>query len=142
MPRKNQNRIAEQELPEIKDSVRVCRVGVARGGSQFEVWDGEKTWLAELPKRFRNTVWVRRGSHVLVGGAENSEKGEIIFVLQKDHIAELKTRGVWPPSLDEQETQQSLTEAQSPNEGSEEITGSDDGTGDSDSELFQNPNRR
>jgi hypothetical protein len=64
MSKRGQARIVEQELPDIKDGIRVCRVGIARGGSQFEVWDGENTWLAELPKRFRNTIWVRRGEFV------------------------------------------------------------------------------
>jgi hypothetical protein len=64
MFRKNQTRIHDQELPDIKEGMCVCQIGVARGGSQFEVWDGEKTGLAELPKRFRNTVWVRRGEFV------------------------------------------------------------------------------
>lgn len=118
MPRKNQARAANQELPDIKDGVSVCRVGVSRGGSQFEVWDGERTWLAELPKRFRNTIWVRRGkfalfitlfhslaqlgvgSYVLVDMGQDppqgsATRGNIIFVLQKDHVAELKQRNSW-----------------------------------------------
>ncbi|KAJ1308516.1 hypothetical protein OPQ81_004220 [Rhizoctonia solani] len=144
---KGQNRIAEQELPDIKDGISICRVGVARGGSQFEVSDGESTWLAELPKRFRNTVWVRRGSHVLVdtthGSAGSNIKGEITFVLQKDHITQLKKRGEWPAKLDESQT---LNAAEEYIVGEEvEASRSDEeeeGSDDSDPGLFKNPNRR
>ncbi|KAF8760172.1 Med18 protein [Rhizoctonia solani] len=143
MSRRGQSRIAEQELPEIKDGISVCRVGVARGGSQFEVWDGENTWLAELPKRFRNIVWVRRGSYVLVdtthGSTGSNVKGEITFVLQKDHIADLKKRGEWPIKIEESQNSEEQTiddelEASHSDEGDE--------TDESDPDLFKNPNRR
>ncbi|CAE7064028.1 unnamed protein product [Rhizoctonia solani] len=146
MSRKGQNRITEQELPDIKDGVSICRVGVARGGSQFEVWDGESNWLAELPKRFRNAVWVRRGSHVLVDTTQASTgniKGDITFVLQKDHITELKKRGEWPAKLDEsRETANTTEEHADTKEPEESQSDTDEQSDDSDSDLFKNPNRR
>ncbi|KAF8607746.1 hypothetical protein BDV93DRAFT_278336 [Ceratobasidium sp. AG-I] len=155
MPKKTQNRIAEQEIPEIKDGICVCRVGVARGGSQFEVWDGETNQVAELPKRFRNTIWVRRGSYVLVNSGNNSStsggvRGEIVFVLQKEHISQLRKQGHWPSKIEEtQETPetpdtQDADGRRSPDEGVVELTGGDAEKGGdfSDSDLFQNNNRR
>ncbi|KAH7343923.1 hypothetical protein B0J17DRAFT_644535 [Rhizoctonia solani] len=147
MSRKGQSRIVEQELPDIKDGISVCRVGVARGGSQFEVWDGESTQLAELPKRFRNTVWVRRGSYVLMDTTHETTgsnvKGEITFVLQKNHITELKKRGEWPSKLDEGHETLNTTEGQTINGGSEASQGDkDENSDDSDPDLFKNPNRR
>ncbi|KDN48145.1 hypothetical protein RSAG8_03161, partial [Rhizoctonia solani AG-8 WAC10335] len=147
MSRKGQTRIAEQELPDIKDGVSVCRVGVARGGSQFDVCDGESSWLAELPKRFRNTVWVRRGSYVLVDTTHestgNNIKGEITFVLQKGHIAELKKRGEWPAKLDESQEMADATERHTDRQKPEESqSDKDEQSDDSDPDLFKNPNRR
>ncbi|KAG8707012.1 hypothetical protein FRC08_000745 [Ceratobasidium sp. 394] len=150
MPKKNQSRIAEQDLPELKEGMSICRVGIARGGSQFEVWDGETTWLAELPKRFRNTIWVRRGSSVLVdtsGGSANISgvRGEIVFVLQKEHVSQLRKQGHWPSRLEE-----TVEATDTPNINREDLAreakgehGEGDDTSDSsDSELFQNNNRR
>ncbi|CAE6429901.1 unnamed protein product [Rhizoctonia solani] len=146
MSRRGQSRIAEQELPDVKNGIRICRIGVARGGSQFEVWDGESNWLAELPKRFRNTIWVRRGSYVLVdtthGSTGSNIKGEITFVLQKDHISELKKRGEWPTKLDESQESQDTTEGHMGIESKESQSDDDEQADDSDPDLFKNPNRR
>ncbi|KAG8735081.1 hypothetical protein FRC12_018227 [Ceratobasidium sp. 428] len=151
MPKKNQTRMAEQDLPDIKPGVNICRVGIARGGSQFEVWDGESAWLTELPKRFRNNIWIRRGSFVLVdtsNGASNAGgiRGEIVFVLQKEHISQLKKQGHWPSKLEEIQDAAKTPGAKegSPRrEISDELEeGSNMTDGSSDSELFQNNNRR
>ncbi|KAG8743357.1 hypothetical protein FRC10_012161 [Ceratobasidium sp. 414] len=151
MPKKNQSRIAEQDLLEFKEGMSVCRVGIARGGSQFEVWDGEAAWLAELPKRFRNTLWIRRGSFVVVdtsNGSANANgiRGEIVFVLQKEHVSQLRKRGHWPSRLDETleptgtlEINKGDLVKEGANSEHREGNDADDS---SDSELFQNNNRR
>ncbi|KAG8687609.1 hypothetical protein FRC09_013394 [Ceratobasidium sp. 395] len=151
MLKKNQTRIAEQDLPDIKQGVSACRVGIARGGSQFEVWDGESTWLTELPKRFRNNIWIRRGSFVLVdtgNGSSNASgiRGEIVFVLQKEHISQLKKQDHWPSKLEETRDVAKTSEVKGegqPRRGiSDEPEEGSNTDGSSDSELFQNNNRR
>ncbi|QRV73027.1 eukaryotic translation initiation factor 1A,X-chromosomal [Ceratobasidium sp. AG-Ba] len=146
MPKKHQTRFADQELPEIKEGAVICRVGATRGGSQFEVYDGENTWLAELPKRFRNTVWIRRGSYVVVdtGTVATGIRGEISFILQKEHISQLRKTGSWPSQMDDPRgalgalnTEQEELADETTSHRSE---GSD--TDFSDPELFQNNNRR
>lgn len=148
MPKKSQSRVATQELPELKEGIAICRVGITRGGSQFEVYDGESTWLAELPKRFRNTIWIRRGGFVLVDTSSapssvGGTRGEIIFALQKDDISELKKQGFWPSTLDEMQStpvSDGNREART-NEATSRQPGDEDGDS-SDSDLFQNNNRR
>ncbi|KAG9119374.1 hypothetical protein FRC07_005622 [Ceratobasidium sp. 392] len=171
MPKKAQSRILEQALPEIKEGIYVCRVGVARGGSQFEVWDGESTWLAELPKRFRNTIWIRRGSFVLVDTSSSSAntsgtRGEIVFVLQKEHILQLKKQAQWqvimrllilvlyannlesssyrPPRMEEtQGNTPGANKEVPPREGAnDKLEEGEHADGSSDSDIFQNNNRQ
>lgn len=58
-----------------------------------------KTVLVELPSRFRNTIWMKRGGYVLVDteGAEvrqNKIDGEIINVVRDEHV--WRKEAYWP----------------------------------------------
>ncbi|KAI9332011.1 hypothetical protein DFJ73DRAFT_856262 [Zopfochytrium polystomum] len=75
-----------------------------------------ETVLALMPPRFRNVVWMKRGSFVVVelnpptespaaaaagkaGGGKVT--GEVVHVLRREHVKALKADGVWPNELDE-----------------------------------------
>ncbi|KAJ2385408.1 putative RNA-binding protein eif1ad [Coemansia sp. RSA 2603] len=68
--------------------------------------DGDKgknrawfTTLVQMPPKFRNVVWVKRGSYVLADLSEQfTEKigGEVAMVLMAGQVKHLKQTGQWP----------------------------------------------
>lgn len=48
---------------ELQDGQVLCTVRGIASANVFECWDGlsDNTILAELPPRFRKTLWIRRG---------------------------------------------------------------------------------
>lgn len=51
--------------------------------------DGTTSLLVEMPRRFRSTIWVKRGSYVVVdvaalAGRENKLGGEIVNVVREE----------------------------------------------------------
>jgi probable RNA-binding protein EIF1AD len=80
---------ASNEPPlQIPDSQCIARIAKPHGNSLYTVEVPSKSdLLAELPMRFRNTVWVRRGGFVLVetgGFIEGKVNGEIIEVIRDE----------------------------------------------------------
>ncbi|CAG8455680.1 2480_t:CDS:2 [Acaulospora colombiana] len=82
------------------ESQKISRVLGGRGKNLHEVQfpDGTIT-LCSLPPKFRNLVWVKRGSYVIISPSEseNSSKigGDIVHVLFPEHIKYLKSEGIW-----------------------------------------------
>ncbi|KAL3427378.1 translation initiation factor 1a if-1 [Phlyctema vagabunda] len=70
----------------------IARVVKAAGNSLYTCTLPDKsTMLAELPSRFRNTIWIRNGGYVLVDTKEadvreNKIGGEIINVVRDEHM--------------------------------------------------------
>lgn len=70
----------------------IARVIKGEGNSLYSCsLPNMKTILVELPSRFRNTIWMKRGGYVLVDteGAEvrqNKIDGEIINVVRDEHV--------------------------------------------------------
>lgn len=64
---------------------------------------GGETFLASMPSKFRNTVWIRKGSFVIIESIDEGQKvrGEIVKVLLKHHLKQLKKEGSWPKEFDE-----------------------------------------
>lgn len=59
----------------------------------------KKVILVELPSRFRNAIWMKRGGYVLVDTAsadvrENKIGGEIINVVRDEHL--WRKEAYWP----------------------------------------------
>jgi len=61
----------------------------------------------ELPPRFRKSLWIRRGSFIVINIFETTEEtssskldGEVAIVLQPDQVKSWKKRGLWPNHLD------------------------------------------
>jgi probable RNA-binding protein EIF1AD len=68
----------------------IARVLKAIGNNLYSLALADKTEiLAELPSRFRNTIWIKRGGYVLVdtkdaGERENKIGGDIINVVRDE----------------------------------------------------------
>ena len=70
----------------------IARVIKAEGNSLYScTLPDQETILVELPSRFRNTIWIKRGGYVLIDTKEadvrqNKIDGEIINVIRAEHI--------------------------------------------------------
>ncbi|KAF9585382.1 hypothetical protein BGW38_002639 [Lunasporangiospora selenospora] len=125
------------DTPELQEGQLFARVLGSRGKNIHEVQfpDGQEI-LVNLPPKFRNLVWVKRGSYVIVQPAEEEEQktkvaGDIVAVLFQDHVKQYKQNGIWP--FDDTKTS---TLGPEDDDISEEED-SDDG----DDDLFVNNNR-
>jgi probable RNA-binding protein EIF1AD len=84
-------------------------------------------FLASMPSRFRRNVWIKRGDFVVLERISEGIKvqAEIVRILYKDHIEQLKKDGLWPSEF-----------------STEESKCQEEDKSDSDSDLFVNTNRR
>jgi len=70
----------------------IARVIKAGGNSLYSCsLSDQKTVLVELPSRFRNTIWIKRGGYVLIdtkegGMRQNKIDGAIINVVRDEHL--------------------------------------------------------
>ncbi|KAI9173128.1 hypothetical protein H9P43_007259 [Blastocladiella emersonii ATCC 22665] len=121
----------------------IARVHSPRGNNlhEVELADGSMT-LAELPARFRNVIWVKRGSYAVLQpypGDVGKVWGEIAHVLFPDHVSAMKKRGEWPAewaAKEQAEEAEAAKDAPAATANEESESDSDD-----DDELFHNPNR-
>ncbi|WPH04417.1 S1-like domain-containing protein [Acrodontium crateriforme] len=89
-PKRNINAVAEDTLTppaSLPETQTIARLKQAAGKNLYhlELPDGE-TILAELPSKFRSTIWLKRGSYVVVDAAaladrDNKLKGEIVNIV-------------------------------------------------------------
>lgn len=108
------------------ENQKIVRVLKSRGNNLHEVEAPDQSvLLVSMPKRFRGGVWVKKGDFVLVEPIEegNKVKAEIVKILSTDQIKYYKMNNVWPGEFcvdtDDKRKQD----------------------GDSDEDLFVNPNR-
>ncbi|RHZ66996.1 hypothetical protein Glove_303g83 [Diversispora epigaea] len=98
------------------DSQRIARVLGGRGKNLHEVQLPEgNTSLCTLPPKFRNLVWVKRGSYAIISPIESEKRenkiwGEIVHVLFPEHVKHLKSEGIWPVEFEEQKDSSSRGE--------------------------------
>jgi len=70
----------------------IARVIKAEGNALYScTLPDQKTVLVELPSRFRNTIWIKRGGYLLIdtkeaGVRQNKIDGEIINVVRDEHL--------------------------------------------------------
>lgn len=75
------------QLPE---GQQIARVTKATGNNIYLVeLPSKESILVELPARFRSTIWMKRGSYVLVDmkaleGRDNKLKGEIVNIVRDE----------------------------------------------------------
>ncbi|KAK8219384.1 hypothetical protein M8818_001119 [Zalaria obscura] len=105
-PRRNLLATAEETLTppqELPVSQSIARVASAAGKNLYHVeLPGSKTILVELPARFRSTIWIKRGSFVVVdtttlADRENKLGGEIVNVVRNEK--DWRKMPYWPSSF-------------------------------------------
>jgi len=102
-PKRNLFAAAEETStppPSLTTTQSIARVIKAEGNSLYSCsLPDEKTVLVELPSRFRNTIWIKRGGYVLIDTKEadvrqNKLDGEIINVVRDEHV--WRKEAYWP----------------------------------------------
>ena len=92
--RNNQATAEETSTPPaaLRETQAIARVIKAEGNSLYSCsLPDQKTVLVELPSRFRNTIWIKRGGYVLIDTKEadvrqNKIDGEVINVIRDEHL--------------------------------------------------------
>ncbi|KAL1261697.1 hypothetical protein QQF64_006962 [Cirrhinus molitorella] len=123
------------------------RVLGSNGNNLHEAVTGSgERFLVSMPNKFRKNIWIKRGDFVIVDPIKEGGKvkGEISFILYRDHIQYLRKLGVWPEGFHEDRTSGERN-VETPKERGERKTEEEE-EGDSDSEdddsdLFVNTNR-
>ena len=95
--------LADDDYTLLEGQVLVKVTGI-RGNQLYEVKTASgDQFLVSMPKKFRNTVWVKAGSIVAIECIEegNKVKGEIVRVFLKDHIKRMKADGNWISEFDD-----------------------------------------
>ncbi|XP_062856735.1 probable RNA-binding protein EIF1AD [Trichomycterus rosablanca] len=110
------------------------------------VTDSGERFLLSMPTKFRKNIWIKRGDFVIVDPIEEGDKvkGEISFILYRDHIQYLRKLGVWPKGFKvdgesgdrKQEVQKDENDCEEQEEDEHSNSDSDD-----DGDLFVNTNR-
>ncbi|CAB4389625.1 unnamed protein product [Rhizophagus irregularis] len=125
-----------KSVPLPTETQKISKVLNWRGKNLFEIQfsDGNTT-LCTLPPKFRNLIWVKRGSYVIINPINETERvnkigGEIEHVLFPEHVKNFKSEGIWPQEFEIQDDDNNKI-VDSRNENT---TNSDD--------LFVNTNRR
>uniref|UniRef100_A0A914QQV4 Probable RNA-binding protein EIF1AD n=1 Tax=Panagrolaimus davidi TaxID=227884 RepID=A0A914QQV4_9BILA len=87
-------------LPESNQLIAKCLA--SRGNNLHEVLDQKgNQYLASMPTKFRNTVWIKRGQYILVESIEEGDKvkAEIVNILDSENILHIDANGQWPESF-------------------------------------------
>lgn len=61
--------------------------------------NSSSTLLVYMPPKFRNALWIRRGSFVIVKKYEE-DKGELVHILSTEQIKEIRREGRWPKEFE------------------------------------------
>jgi probable RNA-binding protein EIF1AD len=75
---------------ELSPTQAIARVVKATGNSLYSVEiPSGKTFLVELPSRFRNTIWIKRGGYVLIDTSSSNNRvnkldGDIVNVVRDE----------------------------------------------------------
>lgn len=151
---KRKHVVKEQTLDDYvtpKENQQIVRVLGSRGNNLHEAVTAQgENFLISMPPKFRKNLWIKRGDYVIVDPIEEGEKvrGEISFILYRDHIQHLQKLTLWPKAFTDEPPSEERTGAPQPREGRreekvEEDCGSDHSTDseDDESDLFVNTNR-
>ncbi|KAJ1565280.1 hypothetical protein HK096_003655 [Nowakowskiella sp. JEL0078] len=129
--------LQSNDVPELTNTQKIARVVLAKGGFLYDIELPKESilipnvCLVSLPARFRNVLWIKRGSFVIVEKLDTGTKvwGDIVEVLLPNQIKTLKANNIWPGDFDDtkQEEHENQTNI------------SDDGVSD---DEFVNPNHK
>ena len=91
------------ELP--KDNQKIVRVAGPRGNNLHQVIEADETtsYLASMPTKFRHNVYIKRGDFCIVEPIEEGDKvkAEIVRILFKEQIRQIKLENLWPFKTEE-----------------------------------------
>ncbi|KAI1295670.1 Arginine-hydroxylase NDUFAF5, mitochondrial [Halotydeus destructor] len=116
-----QELVDNYELP--KENQQIVKVVASRGNNLHEVEDANsEKFLVTMPVKFRRNVWIKRGNFIVVEEIEEGDKvkAEIVRILLKDHIRDLKKEGLWPTAFEETVED---SESESGNESGDSLQG-------------------
>ncbi|XP_062405175.1 probable RNA-binding protein EIF1AD [Sardina pilchardus] len=126
------------------ENQQIVRVVSSPGNNLHEAVtsEGEK-FLVSMPTKFRKNIWIKRGDYVIVDPIEEGDKvkGEISFILYRDHIHHLKKLGMWPKGFQDNRTSEERMDGPQRKDGGEEKEEDDSESEEDDSDLFVNTNR-
>ncbi|XP_053487035.1 probable RNA-binding protein EIF1AD isoform X1 [Ictalurus furcatus] len=128
---------------------QIMRIMGSNGNNLHEaVTESGERFLLSMPTKFRKNIWIKRGDFVIVDPIEEGDKvkGEINFILYRDHIHYLRKLGIWPKGFEaggvrkqmQEEAQKKDTKSKEQNEGEDECDSSDS---EDERDLFVNTNR-
>ena len=105
-PKRDIQAVAQETITppnELSEFQAIARVKQASGNNlyQLELPSG-KVSLAELPARFRSTIWIKRGTYVLVdttalADRDNKLGGEIVNVVRDERA--WRKMSYWPSTF-------------------------------------------
>lgn len=95
-----ENVLTIQPIP--NESQVIARISETLGQSQFKVLTTKTELLVSLPPKFQKTVWIKKGSFVIIEPYQSTSKiqAEIVHILFKDDIKNLKQKKLWPNELE------------------------------------------
>ena len=132
------------ELPNEACGQIIAKIGENPGCRLFEVITAEnikndtKTCLASLPKKFKNNVWVKRGTFVYIEPISEGDKvkAEIVKLLTTDHRKWLENEGCWPKEF----SGDSLVKEDTVKKDKDGLVMIEDGSDEEDGFFAANPN--
>ncbi|KAI3991561.1 hypothetical protein MKX01_040571 [Papaver californicum] len=149
--RKNLKRAAEEQGLTIQEGQRVMQVVSLRGSNSIEVLDADgKKLLALFPAKFQKSMWIKRGSFVVVDAGRIEEAIEsgskvaciVTQVLFYEQVRLLQKSPEWPEIFRVTATEESNAHPQISNsQAAEELNSSDDEDDDGLPPLEANTNR-
>uniref|UniRef100_UPI00358EABDC probable RNA-binding protein EIF1AD n=1 Tax=Myxine glutinosa TaxID=7769 RepID=UPI00358EABDC len=139
---------------------QVVRVLGSPGNNLHEVETAlAQRFLVSMPPKYRKNIWIKRGDYLIVDPIEEGDKvkGEIVFILYKEHIKHLKHAGAWPEafadgdcasnrdsvavSVSHNKTKSQMNHENAEDNGNDEEEEEEE-ENDDDSDLFVNTNRK
>lgn len=127
---------------------QIMRVLGSNGNNLHEaVTESGEQFLLSMPTKFRKNIWIKRGDFVIVDPIKEGGKvkGEITFILYRDHIQYLRKLGSWPKGFQESHTSAERNEGtqtdRSEEKNEQEEAECDSDSENDDSDLFVNTNR-
>ncbi|TRY90125.1 hypothetical protein DNTS_031613 [Danionella cerebrum] len=126
---------------------QIMRVMGSNGNNLHEAVTGSgECFLLSMPTKFRKNIWIKRGDFVIVDPIKEGGKvkGEISFILYRDHIHYLRKLGIWPEGFQEDRTSTERNEGTAEERSerkTEENEEAESDSEDDDSDLFVNTNR-
>lgn len=100
------------ETSESNESSETSDSAFASASVSTSTPNSSATLLVYMPPKFRNALWIRRGSFVIIKKYEE-DKGELVHVLSTEQIKEIRKEGGWPKEFENEFSFESESEEES-----------------------------